>query len=505
MIAASLILAFIVSLTGSAHADETPVLSQESLKSTYEVLRLPAAEKMGMLGLGIDHHLTDHFRLGATSYAAVRGERGGFITLGASAGLSFPVLPKLEFDSGLFVGAGGGHGGYTLSGGGLMLRAHAGTNFDAGPYGKLGFGISSVDFPNGGSIRSTQPYVSYTLPFYAFTESGWAESAARQLNHDEEKRLSPAVHELGLYVRNVMVVPGTRTGSGRAQADFKLLGAEWRTYLNDTVFARFESEGAAGGQSSGYMHILGGAGVRYPLYSRLFASASVAVGGGGGGGVDTGGGLLTDTALGLQYFLARHLFVDVSGSYLKAPSASFEAKSIGVKFGYQFGSAGNADTALNEPSRFDPHFLRVRLASQTYLAASDYWNSHSLDGNIDNIGIQFDYFVTPRWFVTGQGMAAYGGNAGAYMAGLSGVGYRLPLGKKFFAEAEALVGAAGGGGVPTGGGLVTQADIGLGYSLSDSLALMVTLGEMTSVNGSFRTPMAGVSLAFMGRAYSKRD
>lgn len=499
------VLLLVLSFQDNALAEEAAVLNQEFLKSTYEEFKLPGKEKMGMLGFGIDHQLSSYFRSGAASYAAVRGERGGFITLGVAATMNYPLVRGLELDSGLFVGAGGGHGGYALSGGGLMVRAHVGANYKIGSYGTLGLGVSRVDFPNGGTIHSTQPYVSYAVPFYVLTESGWAESGTRYLNHDDEKRLSPAVHEFGLYARNVMVAPGARTGSGSQQADFKLLGAEWRTYLSDTVFAKFESEGAAGGQSAGYMHILAGGGVRYPLYRRLFANVSVAIGGGGGGGVDTGGGLLADATVGMQYFVAEHTYIDVSGSYLKAPSTSFEAKSIGVKLGYQFGAPGSRDAARNEPFPFDPHFLRVRLTSQTYLTTSDYWSSHSMDRTVDNLGAQLDYFVTPRWFITGQGFAAYRGNAGAYMAGLTGVGYRMPLKNEFFAEVEGLVGAAGGGGVPTGGGMVAQANASLGYTLSESMAFMITLGEMASADGQFRTPVAGVSLAFTGRAYSKRE
>lgn len=499
------VLLLIFSFPGSALAEDAPVLSRESLKISYEEFRLPANEKMGMLGLGIDHQLSSYFKLGVASYAAVRGERGGFITLGASVNVNYPLMRRLEFDSGLFAGAGGGHGGYMLSGGGLMVRAHAGVNYEIGPCGTLGFGISLVDFPNGGSIHSTQPYVSYTLPFYALTEPGWPDTGTRRLSRDDEKRLSPAMHEFALYVRNVIVASGAHTDSGRPQADFTLLGAEWRTYFGEYGFARLESAGAAGGQSAGYMHILAGAGIRYPLFGRLYALASVAAGGGGGGDVDTGGGFITDAALGLQYFVAKHAYIDVSGDYLRAPSARFEAKSIGVKLGYQFGAFGKTDTTGNELSRFDPHFFRVRLTSQTYLGTTDNWSSHSIDRNVDSLGVQFDYFTHPNWFASGQWLAAYGGNAGAYMAGFAGVGYHLSLGKQFFTEIEGLVGVAGGGGMATGGGLAAQANASLGYTFSEAAALMVTLGEVTAVNGQFRAPVAGVSLAFKGTAYSRRE
>ena len=494
---------FIFFLTGDAFAEKAPALSREAVKVTYETFTLPGNEKMGVLGLGVDHQLSSHFNLGVASYAAVRGERGGFITLGATAGFHYPLTKKLELDSGIFLGAGGGRGGYTLSGGGLMLRGHLGANYEIGSYGKLGVGASIVDFPNGGEISGVQPYVSYSIPFNAFIESGWANGGSRQLSREDEKRLSPTQHEFAIYWRNMMIPAGVRTDSGGLQRDYNLLGAEWRTYLTDYFFAKLESEGAAGGDSTGYMQILAGVGVRYPLASRLFVIASASTGGGGGGSVDTGGGLLVDGTLGLQYFLSDRWFVDVSGSHLEATSGSLKANSVGVKTGYQFGLPAKAGATGNGTFMYDPAYMRVRMTSQTYFKASDNWRSHHADENVDNLGVQVDYFVNPNWFITGQGLAAYGGNAGAYMTGLLGAGYQHPLSSKFFIEIEGLIGAAGGGGLEMGGGLAAQANLSLGYQLFDSTALMLTIGEIDSVRGDFRAHVAGASIVFTGKVFSK--
>ena len=76
-----------------------------------------------------------------------------------------------------------------------------------------------------------------------------------------------------------------------------------------------------------------------------------------------------------------------------------------------------------------------------------------------------DYFIDPEWFITGQGLGPYGGDAGAYMIGLLGTGVRTHITRNIFAELEGLVGAAGGGGLNTGGGLVYQANV-YGISLA---------------------------------------
>lgn len=50
---------------------------------TSETLALPGAEKMGMVSGDLLFDVNDNLRLGVGTYGAVRGSRGGFITLGA--------------------------------------------------------------------------------------------------------------------------------------------------------------------------------------------------------------------------------------------------------------------------------------------------------------------------------------------------------------------------------------------------------------------------------------
>ena len=70
--------------------------------------------------------------------------------------------------------------------------------------------------------------------------------------------------------------------------------------------------------------------------------------------------------------------------------------------------------------------------------------------------MQLDAFFNESWYISGQGIAAESGKAGAYMAGMVGVGYEWDLTSKGFINIEGLVGAAGGGGLATGSGAVYQ-------------------------------------------------
>ena len=64
------------------------------------------------------------------------------------------------------------------------------------------------------------------------------------------------------------------------------------------------------------------------------------------------------------------------------------------------------------------------------------------------------------------------------------------------AKAQALVGAAGGGSLATGGGLVGQFDAGLGFRLSQQWSILTTAGQIASHRGDFKAKIWGVALIY---------
>jgi hypothetical protein len=478
-------------------------LENASVSVQYEQFTLPGNETMGMAAIGMAKEFAPNLQLGIASYAAVRGERGGFITLGLTAEKRWPMSPSWALEAGGFVGAGGGRGGYTLSGGGLMLRGHAGLALNLTPLvglpGRLSLGLSRVSFPNG-VIGSTQPYVSYALPFQIFTRSGFSSPESETLSASDAARLSPRSHETGVVFRRYQVASGTLNDSGGPQADFDLLGLEWRTSLGSNLYAKMETEGAMGGGATGYMQILGGLGVRLPLTDRLTARASASVGGGGGGGVDTGGGLLLDTGVSLQFDFTKQWFAEAVLQQIRATSGPFKASSVALLVGYRFGQ----ETRSGDRMVFDPHLLRIRIPNQTYLQASNNWRSHNAEKSVQNLGVQIDVFVQPHLYLTGQGLAAWQGDAGAYMTGQVGAGVNLPITQTVSAEAEWLLGAAGGGGLRMGSGIVTQVNAGLVWQATDALSLHANLGHLRALNGEFRAHTVGLGLGYRFTGFTSR-
>jgi hypothetical protein len=219
----------------------------------------------------------------------------------------------------------------------------------------------------------------------------------------------------------------------------------------------------------------------------------------GGGGVATGGGLIYAGGIALQQMLTDQLALELGVGGVKAGSGDFKAWSVGVNLSYVFGVPRL--NSLTRPSReqlsgFDVQPLRVRVMNQTYLKADDNWRTRDEGTSVNNLGFALDYFVSPKFYLTGQGLAAYSGQAGAYMTGLLGAGLHQPLSERWFVTAEVLVGAAGGGTLATGNGSVWQINGGFGYRVTKSLDLTLTAGRMQAPTGNFKANVIGVNLGY---------
>jgi len=494
-------------VTALAENAATPAAVPLEIRGDYESWVLPGSEAMGMAGIGIRRQVGEYGFLGVDLYGAVRGDRGGFITLGGTGGFRWPLSQRLALETSLHLGAGGGRGGRTLSGGGLLLRESAGLRYEFPGLGTVQAGISHVDFPDGGVIHSTQAYAGFSLPFTALLQAGGPATAWQM----------PAAFNAGGYraqpqafsalVREVFVDGGSRMDDGRVQQDFTVIGAEWRTAFGEHVFTRIEASAAMRGGVAGYMQVLGGLGLQYPVNQSVTVHSALSGGFGGGGGVDTAGGLLAAADVGLQWEVAPAWQMDVAAGYFAAPEGSLRAKTLTLRVAHAFGGLPSSSSGASVSSlagvEFEPRALRVRFAEQHYFKGNADWRSLP-QVEVGNLGFQFDYFLSPEWYLTGQGLGAYTGKAGAYMTGQLGVGIHRVLGPNTFVEVEALAGAAGGGGLSTGGGLVYQLNANLGWQVNEHTAVLLGAGELKAANGNLRAHVAGLSVAYRFNAFTPR-
>jgi hypothetical protein len=477
-------------------ADSTASLAQPISVSHWAVgvdaerWQLPGDETAGIAGLHLRRQVGAHLRWGVDSFAAVQGRRGGFITLGVGGEARYPLWRDWEWEVGASVSAGGGRGGHELSGGGLLLRETLGVGVPEGDW-RWRLGVSHVDFPNGGTITGTQAYLGLERSFSGLTAAYGAPSGRYRV--PESTDLLPS--DVGVYVRQYRVRTGSLTDAGQPQANFGLIGAEWRGTVSGPWYAWVDAGGAARGQSNGYMEILGGAGVRLPVTTSWWFDAALGGGAGGGGAVDTGGGALWAVRLGSNWRLTDREVVSLGVERMRAPSGHLTVDGLSLGLRHRFGPDAPTSVPAGTDLPLEVQPVRVRVTAQTYRAANADWATRPIP-DIGVLGVQADYDLSPRWYLTGQGLAAYRGQSGAYMTGLVGVGLHEPLVGAWQAEAEVLGGAAGGGGVAVASGAVGQINAGVGYETASGIGLHLSLGRLRALHGPFAAQIVGFSVSY---------
>jgi hypothetical protein len=473
-----------------AMAHPTAVETPWTVGLDAERWTLPADETAGMVGLHLRRAFSEHLRLGVDSFAAVQGQRGGFITLGVGGEFRYPVTTWADVEAGLSVSAGGGRGGRELSGGGLLLRETLGLSIPTGAW-RWRTGLSHVNFPNGGTITGTQWYAGVERGFVGLSTTAPVTERSFRIATAQEFTAT----DLGVYVRQYRVRPGSLTDARTAQANFGVVGAEWRGVLAGPWYYAVDAGGAAHGQSNGYMEIMGGVGLRMPVTAALSLDGGVSVGAGGGGGVDTGGGALWAARVGAQWRVTGRDAVAIGVERMKAPSGHLTVDGLSLSLRHRFGPDEPMTVTTDSVANLQPHPVRIRMAVQNYAAAGSGWSTRPIP-SIGVLGVQADYDLSDVWYLTGQGLAAYRGESGAYMTGLVGMGAHVGIGRHTFLETEALLGAAGGGGVAVASGAVAQVNAGVGAEWSNGLGVHATVGRIRSLQGGFAANVVGLSFSY---------
>ena len=449
-----------------------------------ERVRLPGRERMGLVGMTELLNVGGEWWVGPGVYGAAFGKRGGLFVPGVEGTWSHPFNDWLAVDAGVF--AGGGGGAAAPVGGGLMLRPHLDLVFRY-PGFYTGPTWSKVWFTSG-SINSNQ--------------FGW------MLNFDSSFRYRPAAFTgqatdgsatgLGFDHVDAMVTfakprkSTTISGEPLTQR-IGLVGLRAERNIDGALWAGVETAGAASGGVAGYAEVLGTAGLRWPVIGdRLSLGVRASLGLGGGGNIDTGGGLLMKAAAGTTLRLTDTLGVGAEVGIVHARLGHYTAATGAVSLNWALdvpqGDLGSwSNSRPGTPTR-----MEFASGVERYRAARKDGHTEALEA----VALQINRFVAPNVYLTGQAHSAFGGGAGAYSVGLFGVGAQLPVTSRIRFGAEALAGAAGGGGVDTRGGAVVQARAYADVALTDSLSLRVGGGKIKSVHGGLDAPVVDAALVF---------
>ncbi len=442
-------------------------------------------ERVGLTGLRMNFKLDNHIYAGLGGLVAVTGNRGGFIIVGADVGYDLRLVGPLRFHPEFFLGGGGGAG--VPTGGGMLLRPSAALAIDLGPVGIAG-GYALDIFPHNGftsgtpfgqiAIESDFSYLdtmfsddapaprgkgggAFRLAAWRFTPSVKYYYPSTQLNL-QGKRLEPQINLVGLTIDHVL--------SGR-------------------FFTGIELFGAFGGGVGGYSSVTVGGGYLFPLLSTVSLVPRVQVGAAGGGSMPTGGGLIVEPSLAVPWQLTRGFAVVPAVGYLFSIDGTLRVPTASLGVSSSFGGAeadGRVETERHSVEWLIRHSeWRASLSTMRFLtntkAAPATAAGTLLDINL--LGIAFDYRFTSNFFLSASSYWPYSGNAGGFAAGLLGLGFRETVYEALAAEMKLNAGAAAGGGVPAGGGLLVQAMLGFDLGVTRGLSAFFNGGAQSFGGG----------------------
>ncbi|CAN5831768.1 hypothetical protein BH11PSE12_BH11PSE12_00140 [soil metagenome] len=463
-------------------SDTEPSSVPASLRVGIEKLTLPGHESMGMFGSTYLIETVPGIFLGPAAYGAVTGKRGGFFTVGGELAWRYQLANKVSLNTGLYVGGGGG--GTALVGGGLMLRPHADLMWDFGGY-RAGISASNVRFPNG-SISSNQ--IGLLLDFdTSFVHT----SAAANSSQAADGKRSGVGFDRAMILGGIYKPSSSSTYiSGKPMLQsIKYAGMRMERMLTPYVFAGIEATGAGSGGDAGYAEYLANIGAETPvLDNNISLGTRVGLGMGGGGSISVGGGILAKAGVYATANLSRNLHVSLEGGVTDAPNGHFRTKYASVALHWDldhpYSNATSSSIVANEWVAGTQHYVKAARKDGS-------------KRDIDSVTLKLNRYLSDSMYITGQAHSAYSGYAGGYSAGLIGLGYRSP--KKtsnWYAGAELLAGAAGGGGVDTSGGFMTQPNAYVGVDINKSLSARLNVGRVKSIKGTLNSNVIEVGLSY---------
>ena len=467
----------------------------ERLLSAEQVRVAPGTD-MGLVGLSYLREISPGWSLGPAVYAPLSGDRGGFFGWGLATQFRHELGPW-GLEAGLF--AGGGGGSPVWVGGGLMLRPHLTLSRQLGPL-RLGLGVSQVWFPNG-SVRSNQPFASLAWRGDALFGAPGGHAAAAGGAWAGRAWPSETSLVIGHYALRDPAVRRDGSGSGRA---LQVAGIAYRRDLpGDWAGLRpYWLLAAAGSLTSvypGYAELMAGLGLRYPLpgYPAFGLRAEAALGSGGGGfALYTAGGLMRKLNLGASWQLGPNLsLAALTGR--TGSNGRFEARE--TRFELAWLGWDVVPGAARAPGRPEaPLTWRGWSAAAGLAQFVAMRRDNGLDPGLAVASLKLERVLDPHWRGVLQATIATHGDAGGYATGQLGLAWlsaRRPDSRWRYG-AELSLGAAGGGGVRTGGGLIAQAQWIGRYELSPNLALQVDAGWLRSPGGVLSTPVLALHTVY---------
>ena len=455
-----LILAFLCLVPLYANAEEY------DLRTGVDVFTKRQSSITALHNLSMMREVYPSVFLGGRLISSAGGTGGGLFIGGAELAYRLPLNQDsaIEFDA--FVGGGGGAN--VVAGDGFMTRVGVNLRHNINERFSGSIGLSYIDIS--GSAIST-PALSFGLS----TSLGFAVTRG----HSEQTADPGGIRLSTLKPVAMAYFPVSSQGLlGIPIQNMGLLGAELEFSGNSNRFTSFvRALGAMSGDGAGYAEWTYG--LRWHTGESaigLRGFAELGAGFAGGGKVDTGGGMVATAGAGVGIPITGPLEAELGVGAIKALGGDFTAYTAFARAVLRFGS-DDRNTLNSETQRWQ---LSSGLSAQVEHDGLRYPGVNR-SGDLVLVAFSMDYFVSNRGYVFGEAQSVASGQAGGYALGALGAGYEFPLGNSNWSLAsEVFVGAAAGGLIATGSGLIGGGRVELDYALTDQLKLSAGVGQILS-------------------------
>ncbi len=439
------------------------------IETGFERLSSPQTLIEGLHRLYVGHRVTPNFSFGQGFYSAAMGDAGGAFFWGFEGALRLPLTERLSLGASGFFGGGGGAS--QVNGDGLMLRAGVSADYRLTPAWDLQLTASWIRIA-GAPIDGAAFGIGFR-------------------HHQGDRQAATSDLAAVSVVTTGFVAPsGVLTRSGGAQPTVALEGVQAMFALAPNTRLTFGAAGAAMG-AQGYMQVMAGVRRSLPLgRGALFVEGSA--GFGGGGDVDTGSGLLVQAGVGLSTPVSRSFDLELTLGAMVAPTGGFRAAALSLGLVRAFERPGSVPQG-GQRWAYSGGFSMQQTAP-------GFFNGANPAAYVVMQESSLDYFVGERVYVTGNGQTTVQGGAAGYAIGMVGLGYAMPLGARWTLSFEGHLGAAGGGGVNTAGGIIGGLRAEVDYRVTDRWSLSLGLGRLTTLRGAGMAPnilTLGVKIPFV--------
>ena len=485
------------------HSQEVPVKKTQKAFAQIDFMSIsmPKAEiqneaNMGFTGIHYNLNLNDWSYAGIGLYGSVTGQRGGFFTLGVNAGVLLHITKNLYLDTGFHFGGGGGAA--APDGGGAFILPHINLRYDFKHFA-ISSGWSFIDFFDGGLIETQQWNVALQIPLsfeYTFHHEKETELSIGDFSLRNWQQKAKKIAFL-FHLNNLNVVKKTTATSNDhlAGRTIRLAGFEFDAYQTKNWFVFVKVDGAYDGIQAGYMDVFLGGGYHLSMNkNRTNIIAKFGIGAGGGGGVDTKGGFLLYPDISIEQQLFKDLYISLNKGYLRSPDRDFFTSSFGIGLKHYVNANGSI-TDKNEFATGKFKGFEVSMGQDLYYDAKRGSNPTE---NLHQISMQINFNLNDNLYIAGQTSFANFGNAGAYAEGIVGMGIKIqPLStQRITLFTQILTGAAGGGDISTGQGLIFKPSAGIEFALNNTLSLQMAGGLVKALGGKLNSPFLNAGLKY---------